>query len=98
MNNERIILADKQTSILLFTVIDIVITYEEDGNIVSYLKNYSIFENFYWSIEESTNAVINIALANLFNSVSKGLTKSLLILISNQKEKKTIIHEWYLWL
>lgn len=47
MNNERIILADKQTSILLFTVIDIVITYEEDGNIVSYLKNYSIFENFY---------------------------------------------------
>lgn len=35
MNNERIILADKQTSILLFTVIDIVITYEEDGNIVS---------------------------------------------------------------
>lgn len=35
MNNERIILADKQTSILLFTVIDIVITYKEDGNIVS---------------------------------------------------------------
>lgn len=36
MNNERIILADKQTSILLlYTVIDIVITYEEDGNIVS---------------------------------------------------------------
>lgn len=35
MNNERIILADKQTSILLFTVIDIIITYEEDGNIVS---------------------------------------------------------------